>query len=173
MPMAISVWDDGYGISVAAKYQTTKQNISEVLKGFERTTEKDGYQIFTCMGWDYPGLVEIYEKGTAKCREEHIPTLFHIREMTQPQGHSTSGSHERYKSKERLAWEEEFDCIRKMREWLIATAVATTEELDAIEAESKKRVSEARKRAWDSHIGSIRIELALKVRTQPGLAPDG
>jgi TPP-dependent pyruvate/acetoin dehydrogenase alpha subunit len=119
VPMAISVWDDGYGISVPQKYQTTKQSISDVLRGFEKVDHRGGYLIFTGRGWDYPGLVELYEKGISECREKHIPALFHISEMTQPQGHSTSGSHERYKSKERLQWEDDFDCIKKMREWMI------------------------------------------------------
>ncbi len=158
VPMAISVWDDGYGISVPAKFQTTKQNISEILAGFEKTDEKQGYLIFKGKGWDYPGLVDLYEKGIAQARKEHAPALFHIREMTQPQGHSTSGSHERYKSKERLEWEEQFDCIRKMREWIIDTAIATNEDLEAIEAAAKKTVNEAKKKAWDAHCNAIKAE---------------
>ncbi len=160
IPMAMSVWDDGYGISVSAKYQTTKQNISEILKGFERTNEKEGYQILIANGWDYVSLVETYEKGVALCREKHIPTLFHIRELTQPQGHSTSGSHERYKSKERLAWEEEFDCNRKMREWILESAIATTEDLDQIETAAKKTVNDAKRLAWDAQQTGIKTELA-------------
>lgn len=159
VPMAISVWDDGYGISVPQKYQTTKQSISEALKGFERTAEKDGYVILTANGWDYPGLVEMYEKGVAICREQHVPVLFHVREMTQPQGHSTSGSHERYKSKERLKWEDDFDCIRKMREWILQSAITTPAELDEIEAEAKKSASDARKRAWDAYRNEVKIEM--------------
>jgi pyruvate/2-oxoglutarate/acetoin dehydrogenase E1 component/TPP-dependent pyruvate/acetoin dehydrogenase alpha subunit len=158
VPMAISVWDDGYGISVPAKFQTTKQNISEILAGFEKTDEKQGYLIFRGKGWDYPGLVDLYEKGIAQARSEHAPALFHIREMTQPQGHSTSGSHERYKSKERLEWEEQFDCIRKMREWIIDTAIATNDELDAIDTAAKKTVNDAKKRAWDAHCNAIKTE---------------
>ncbi len=158
VPMAISVWDDGYGISVPAKFQTTKQNIAEILRGFERTEEKDGYLIYEGKGWDYPGLIELYENGIARCREEHVPVLFHISGLTQPQGHSTSGSHERYKSKDRLAWEEEFDCIRKMREWIIESAFSTNEELDAIDKIAKKTVSDARKSAWDQHQNAIKAE---------------
>ena len=158
VPMAISVWDDGYGISVPARYQTTKQSISEILAGFAQTDEKPGYRIFKGRGWDYPGLVDMYESGTKICREEHIPILFHVTEVTQPQGHSTSGSHERYKTKERLEWEEKFDCILKMREWLTESAIATIEELDAIESAAKKTVSDARKKAWDAHVSSIRAE---------------
>lgn len=158
VPMAISVWDDGYGISVPAKYQTTKQSISEALAGFAQTEDKEGFLIYKGRGWDYPGLVDMYETGTQICRESHIPVLFHITEVTQPQGHSTSGSHERYKSKERLTWEEEFDCIRKMKEWLIESAIATAEELDGIESDAKKTVAEARKKAWDAHVNSIKME---------------
>ncbi len=160
IPMAVSVWDDGFGISVPQKYHTTKQSISEVLKGFERTEEKDGYIILTAKGWDYPGLCDMYEKGIAVCRKHHIPVLFHIQEMTQPQGHSTSGSHERYKSKERLEWEDNYDCIRKMREWILQSAIATAEELDAIETESKKSVNESKKKAWQAFQSPIKNEVS-------------
>lgn len=159
VPMAISVWDDGYGISVPKKFQTTKQSISEALKGFEKNDEQDGFVILTGKGWDYPGLVEMYEKGIAICREKHIPVLFHIQEMTQPQGHSTSGSHERYKSKDRLKWEEEFDCIRKMREWILQTAIATPAELDQIETDSKRAASEGKRKAWDAFKNEIAEEV--------------
>ncbi len=159
VPMAISIWDDGYGISVSKKYQTTKESISEALKGFEKTDDKDGYLIYTCKGWDYAGLCEMYEKGIGICREKHIPIIFHVQEMTQPQGHSTSGSHERYKSKERLAWEEEFDCIKKFREWILANTIATSEELDAIEYHAKKYVIECKKKAWDDFNNPIKTEI--------------
>lgn len=159
IPTAISVWDDGYGISVPAKHQTTKQNISEILRGFERNEKGEGYVILRARGWDYPGLCEMYEQGIRICREEHVPVLFHIQQVTQPQGHSTSGSHERYKSKERLQWEEEYDCIRKMREWMISSAIATAEECDAIESEAKKSVTDARRRAWDRFLGPIRLDM--------------
>ncbi len=159
VPMAISIWDDGYGISVPAKYQTTKQNISEILKGFERNKNGDGYVILTAKGWDYPGLCEMYEKGIAICREEHIPVMFHVREMTQPQGHSTSGSHERYKTKKRLDWEEEFDCIRKMREWILESEFANKAELEKIEEDAKKFVNESKKKAWDDFIRPIKIQV--------------
>lgn len=158
IPMVMSVWDDGYGISVPAKYQTTKQNISEILSGFERTEDKEGYVILRGKGWDYAGLVELYEKAASIARTEHVPVLVHVREMTQPQGHSTSGSHERYKSKERLAWEDEFDCIKKMKEWLINAAIATAEELDAIEEESKKYVNNAKQNAWNEFLGAVKNE---------------
>lgn len=163
VPMALSVWDDGYGISVPNKYQTTKQSISEVLKGFERTEEKDGIMIFTAKGWDYPGLCEMYETGISVCRNHHIPVVFHITEMTQPQGHSTSGSHERYKSKERLEWEDRYDCIRKMKEWIIQSALATEEELNEIEAEAKKTVNEQKRQAWDSFLQPIRSEMSQAI----------
>ncbi len=159
VPMAISVWDDGYGISVPAKFQTTKQSISEVLKGFERTDEKEGYVILTAKAWDYTDLIDTYEKGIAICREQHIPVLFHIQEVTQPQGHSTSGSHERYKSKERLTWEDEFDCIKKFREWLLKSAITTEEELNEIEANAKKAANDARKKAWANLSSGIKAEL--------------
>lgn len=152
VPMAISVWDDGYGISVPAKYQTTKQNISEILKGFEKKDDDNGYLIFSARGWDYPTLCEMYEKGTEICRKEHIPVLFHINEMTQPQGHSTSGSHERYKSPERLQWEKEFDCIKKMRIWIISTRLANEDEIKTIEQQAIERVKQARKNAWNNYI---------------------
>jgi pyruvate/2-oxoglutarate/acetoin dehydrogenase E1 component/TPP-dependent pyruvate/acetoin dehydrogenase alpha subunit len=159
IPMAISVWDDGYGISVPAKYQTTKQNISEILKGFERNEKGPGYLILRARGWDYPALCEMYAKGISVCRNEHVPVLFHIQEMTQPQGHSTSGSHERYKSKERLQWEEEFDCLKKMREWMIASSIATDSECDKIESQAKKYAQDCRKKAWDDFMSPIHEDI--------------
>lgn len=159
VPMAISVWDDGYGISVPASYQTTKENISEILKGFERNDKGAGYLIFRAKGWDYAGLIEMYAKGIEACRLEHVPVLFHVQELTQPQGHSTSGSHERYKTKERLAWEDEFDCIKKMKEWMIQSAVATLEECDQIESDAKKYAQECRKNAWNEFIGPIKDDI--------------
>ncbi len=158
VPMAISVWDDGYGISVPNKIQTTKQNISEALAGFARTKDKNGYIILTAKGWDYAELCEVYERGINACRLEHVPVLFHIQQMTQPQGHSTSGSHERYKSKERLAWEDEFDCIRKMREWILASAIATEQELATIEALAKQTVNDSKRKAWDAFVAEINSE---------------
>ena len=160
VPMAISVWDDGYGISVHAKYQTTKENISEILKGFQRDEKGEGFEIFRVNGWDYPALCETYEKAIAICREKHIPVMIHVQELTQPQGHSTSGSHERYKSKERLEWEADFDCIKKMREWMIASSIATAEELDAIEQEAKKYVRACQKDVWESFNNPIKQEIA-------------
>ncbi|MBP7245065.1 MAG: transketolase [Bacteroidia bacterium] len=175
VPMAISVWDDGYGISVPAKFQTTKQSISEVLKGFERTDDKEGYVILTAKAWDYTDLIDTYEKGIAICREQHIPVLFHIQEVTQPQGHSTSGSHERYKSKERLAWEDEFDCIKKFREWLLKSAITTEEELNTIDANAKNAANDARKKAWANLSSGIKAELndaAIQIQNLASSSPN-
>ncbi len=149
VPMALSVWDDGWGISVPRKYQTTKENISEILKGFEKEGSSNGFKIYRCKGWDYPALCKMYEEGIALCRKEHIPVLFHISEVTQPQGHSTSGSHERYKTKEQLEREKEIDCISKMKEWIIASGIASEEEVLTIETESIEKVKEARKKGWN------------------------
>ncbi len=151
VPIAMSVWDDGFGISVPNKLQTTKSSISEVLKGFEKTETKDGFLILTAKGWDYAGLCKVYEQGTEYCRKNHVPVLFHITEVTQPQGHSTSGSHERYKSAERLEWEKEFDCIQQMRKWIVTERIASGEELDSIEKEAVERVKQAKKKAWNNY----------------------
>jgi len=158
VPMAISVYDDGYGISVPKKYQTTKGSISEVLKGFESEKGKPGIRILKGKGWDYPGLVELYEKGIAICREEHTPVLFHVEEVTQPQGHSTSGSHERYKSEERLKWEEEFDPITKMREWILKSGIATSDQLDKLAAEAEEEAKASRLKGWEMFQNPIKIE---------------
>ena len=172
VPMAVSVWDDGYGISVPAVYQTTKQSISEILKGFEKDHSQAGIRIFKAKAWDYPSLVDMYETGIEICRRDHIPVLFHITEVTQPQGHSTSGSHERYKTKERLAWEEEYDCLRKFREWILENAIATSEELNAIEQEAKSNTAMARKKAWDDHIQSVKTELKTAAELIENLAAE-
>ncbi len=155
VPMVMSVWDDEYGISVHAKHQTTKENISEILKGYQRDEDSKGYEIFRVKGWDYAELVSTYERAGAIAREEHIPVLIHVNELTQPQGHSTSGSHERYKNAERLAWERDFDCIRQMRLWMIAINIASPEELAEIDFELKKEVLEAKKDAWNDFINPI------------------
>ena len=159
VPMVISVWDDDYGISVPARYQTTKENISEILKGFQRNEKGDGYEIITVRGWDYPGLVKAYEKASRIAREEHVPVLIHVREMTQPQGHSTSGSHERYKNEQRLKWESDFDCIRKMREWVLENSIATAEELDELEQAAKKHVRQEKAEAWKAFQAPIKNEI--------------
>ena len=158
VPMIINVWDDQYGISVHAKYQTTKENISEILKGFQRDEKGDGYEIITVLGWDYPALIDAYQKASDIARKEHVPVLIHVKELTQPQGHSTSGSHERYKNKERLDWEAAFDCNVKMRAWLIDTNVATQQELVAIEKDIKKQVRNGKKAAWEAFIAPLKQE---------------
>jgi len=151
VPFAISVWDDDYGISVHKSYQTTKQSISALLSGFERDIENDGFLIYTAKGWDYPALINMYYKGIKECREKHIPTLFHVMEMTQPLGHSTSGSHERYKSVERLDWEKEFDPIKKMREWILEIGLASDIELEKIEKKGIDRAVLAKKNSWSNY----------------------
>ena len=148
VPMLVSVWDDDYGISVPKEYQTTKGSISKILAGFQRTDTEKGFEILTVKGWDYQALIQIYEKAERICREDHVPVLVHVTEMTQPQGHSTSGSHERYKSKERLSWEVDHDCIRKLRLWLIENGVSTSEELSEIEKSAKASAKAAKDIAW-------------------------
>jgi pyruvate/2-oxoglutarate/acetoin dehydrogenase E1 component/TPP-dependent pyruvate/acetoin dehydrogenase alpha subunit len=159
VPMAISIWDDAYAISVPAKLQTTKEDISEILKGFQRENGTNGYEIFKVRGWDYVALCETYERAIDVCRREHVPVLIHVTEMTQPQGHSTSGSHERYKSKERLAWENEHDCLVQMRKWMLESAIATEEEMDEMEATAKKHVREIQREAWNDFAGEISEEI--------------
>jgi 2-oxoisovalerate dehydrogenase E1 component len=158
-PVVMSIWDDGYGISVPNKYQVTKDNVGELLKGFQRHPGSDhegGFEIFTVCAWDYPSLVETYQRAAALSREFHVPVIVHVIEVTQPQGHSTSGSHERYKSKERLQWEDDFDGIRRMREWMIQHGIATAEDMDAIEAEDKKLVRNWQKEAWTEFCAPIK-----------------
>ncbi|UYZ64624.1 alpha-ketoacid dehydrogenase subunit alpha/beta [Hymenobacter weizhouensis] len=159
IPMLVSVWDDHYGISVPAEYQTTKQNISEILKGFQREGEgEQGFEIFRVKGWDYPALIDTYQRAAEVCRTQHVPVLIHVQEVTQPQGHSTSGSHERYKSKDRLSWEEAHDCLLKMRQWLLQEGHATEDELNHIEAEAKETVKVARAAAWNAFSNPIKQE---------------
>ncbi len=158
VPMVMSVWDDEYGISVHARHQTTKENISEILKGFQRDQKNKGYEIITVNGWDYPTLVETYQKASVIAREEHVPVLIHVRELTQPQGHSTSGSHERYKNAERLEWEANFDCLRQMKLWMIENNIATAEEIETIDNQAKKNVLEAKKAAWTAYLNPIKEE---------------
>jgi pyruvate/2-oxoglutarate/acetoin dehydrogenase E1 component/TPP-dependent pyruvate/acetoin dehydrogenase alpha subunit len=158
VPMVMSVWDDEYGISVHAKYQTTKENISEILKGFQRDEENNGYEILKVYGWDYPALIDTYQKAAQIAREEHVPVLIHVIELTQPQGHSTSGSHERYKNADRLAWEAENDCNLKMREWMIASNFATEEELEELEKSIKKEVRDGKAAAWNAFVAPQKEE---------------
>lgn len=159
VPMLISVWDDGYGISVPGELQITKANISKVLEGFKRDKKETGYEIFTAKGWDFENLMEVYAKATKICREEHVPVLVHVQELTQPNGHSTSGSHERYKSKKRLDWEAEYDCNKKFAEWIITNKIATQKELDEISSEAKKEIRKVRNTAWNAFRKSIDDDL--------------
>ncbi|MCD8418033.1 transketolase [Tenacibaculum finnmarkense genomovar finnmarkense] len=174
VPMVMNVWDDEYGISVHAKYQTTKESISEILKGFQKENDTNGYEIFVVNGWDYVQLIDIYNKAGKIAREQHIPVLIHVKELTQPQGHSTSGSHERYKSTERLQWEQDFDCIYQMRKWIlefelkdengaILKFVNSEEELMDIEKQAKKQVSKAKRDAWSAYTNEIKAEVAMAV----------
>jgi 2-oxoisovalerate dehydrogenase E1 component len=158
VPMLMSVWDDNYGISVPQEYHTTKGSISKVLSGFQRTGKENGYEIFKVRGWDYPSLLTIYQQAEKVCREEHVPVLVHVEEVTQPQGHSTSGSHERYKSKERLAWEAEHDCVVKMRNWILEDVLIVPEELEEIEKEAKTAARDAKEKAWKAFNADIQKE---------------
>lgn len=156
IPVLISIWDDGYGISVPNSIQTTKEDISEVLKGFQRDAENPGFEIFKVHGWDYPGLCEVYEEAARLCREEHVPVIVHVTEMTQPQGHSTSGSHERYKSEQRLEWEAEYDCIVQMRQWILENGVSSEARLVEIEEDAKNHVRSEQKRAWKEYNDTLK-----------------
>ncbi len=170
VPLAVFVWDDGYGISVPRKYQTTKGSISEALKGFQKKEDTNGLQIYKVKAWDYAGMCEAFEEGIQKARDKHIPVLFHVEEVTQPQGHSTSGSHERYKTPERLEWERSWDCIRKMRVWIIDNLLAEDEELIDIEHEAKQYVRQCRIDAWDNFLLPIREQVAKAVQLVNELA---
>lgn len=170
VPMVISVWDDDYGISVHARHQTTKENISEILKGFQRDENAKGYEIITVKGWDYPELVSAYERASEIARTEHVPVMIHVYQLTQPQGHSTSGSHERYKNSDRLAWEAEYDCIAQMKAWMIETGIASPEELDAMVEQAKKDVLEGKKAAWSAYVDPIKAEQKELVALLNGIA---
>jgi len=159
VPMALSIWDDGYGISVSRDYQTTKGSISELVSGFEKKEgDKTGILIYRAKGWNYPELIKVFSEGVARCRKEQVPVLFHITEVTQPQGHSTSGSHERYKSEDRLKWEAEYDCNRRFRDWIIKEGLATSPELDIIEQEASNSAKEAKNQAWLKYTEPIKKE---------------
>ena len=174
VPMVVSIWDDGYGISVSNEEQTTKQNISEALKGFQRTDSEKGFEILSVNGWDYLSLIETYDFASKIARSEHVPVLIHVKELTQPLGHSSSGSHERYKSKSRLEWEKEYDCNLKMREWIISEGLATELELESIEKQILTNVRNIRREAWNNYQSPIikerenliKFESALKKITQ-------
>ncbi len=164
IPLVMSVWDDGYGISVPRKYQTTKGSISDALAGMQRTDSKAGYEIFVTRGWDYPHLCETYEKAVKLARDEHIPVLIHVKEVNQPQGHSTSGSHERYKSAERLQWEKDFDCIDKFKAWILdfninGQIIGTEDELNQIQSEAKNTVRDAKNKSWKKFTNDINSDL--------------
>jgi pyruvate/2-oxoglutarate/acetoin dehydrogenase E1 component len=159
-PAVISIWDDGYGISVTNEHQVTKGNISNLLKGFEREPGSDqGFDIYKVRAWDYLSLIETYKKAAETARNQHVPAIIHVIETTQPQGHSTSGSHERYKSDERLRWEEDFDCLVRMRKWILEQGLATVQELEDIEQQAKEYVERRRIQAWEAYIGPIRQEI--------------
>ncbi len=164
VPMVMSVWDDGYGISVPREFQTTKGSISEALSGMQRTKNTNGYEIFVTRGWDYGHLCETYEKAVALARKEHVPVLVHVKEVNQPQGHSTSGSHERYKSPERLEWESTFDCIQKFKEWILnfsaeGNVLATEDELNQIQADAKNHVKDEKNKAWKLFTDDLKTDL--------------
>ena len=169
VPLAVFVWDDGYGISVPKNLQTTKNSISDALAGMQKLADTNGIEIYKAKAWDYAGMCEVFEEGLQKIRDTHTPALFHIEEVTQPQGHSTSGSHERYKSAERLEWEKNWDCIIKMREWMLDAGLATITELNNIEVEAKEFVKEAKANAWDKFIGPIKKQAEQAVQMIGGL----
>jgi 2-oxoisovalerate dehydrogenase E1 component len=152
VPVVMSIWDDGWGISVSKDYQTTKGSISEILKGFELDKNNNGFKLIRVKGWDYPALLRAYQEATALARKDHIPAIIHVTELTQPQGHSTSGSHERYKTPEQLKWEKQHDCLAKMRQWIMQEKMAGAEQLDEIEQQALKRAREARKNAWNNYM---------------------
>ena len=170
IPMVVFVWDDGYGISVPRNLQTIKASISEALTGFQKTDNQNGFHIYRVKGWDYAGMCEVFEEGIRLARENHVPALFHVEEVTQPQGHSTSGSHERYKNSDRLEWEREWDCIRKMKEWIVASALATDEEINRLETKAKNFVKEERNNAWNKFQDPIRKQVSRVVELSASLA---
>ncbi|MEY2917409.1 MAG: hypothetical protein RIS73_1123, partial [Bacteroidota bacterium] len=163
VPLAVFVWDDGYGISVPKKYQTTKASISTALSGMQKTEDSNGIDIYNLKGWDYAAMCEVLEPALQRMRETHIPALFHVEEITQPQGHSTSGSHERYKSPERLEWEKEWDCIKQMKEWIVENTLATIEELNTIQDEARDQVKAGKQKAWEKYILPIKEQVARTV----------
>ena len=170
VPLAIFVWDDGYGISVPKQLQTTKGSISEALSGLQKTAGTNGLDIYNLKGWDYAGMCEVFEPAIQKIRDTHIPAIFHIEEITQPQGHSTSGSHERYKKPERLAWEKEWDCIKQMREWILENALAEESELTEIEINAKLFTKESKQKAWDKYIAPIKEQVVAAISLLNNLA---
>lgn len=173
IPLAIFVWDDGYGISVPRKYQTTKGSVSEALKGFQKKEDTNGIDIYKVKAWDYAGMCEVFEQGIKKIRDTHTPALFHVEEVTQPQGHSTSGSHERYKAPERLEWERQWDCIKKLKEWIIQNTLASEEELNEIETEAKEAVRDSKNKAWEKYLLPVKEQVNTCVQLFNNLIADG
>ena len=169
VPLAVFVYDDGYGISVPKSHQTTKGSISAVLKGFQKKDDTNGVNIYRVKAWDYAGMCEVFEDAIQKVRDSHVPAVFHIEEVTQPQGHSTSGSHERYKSAERLEWEREWDCLKKMREWIVTNGIATDAELDTIHEAAKEQVKQEKNAAWESYLEPIKEQVATTVDLIKGM----
>lgn len=177
VPLLMSLWDDGYGISVPAKYQTAKENIAALMRGFQSNEEGQGLELLTARGWNYPELCKVYKQAADICREKHTPVLVHVTEVTQPQGHSTSGSHERYKSKERLEWETEFDGIAQMRQWIISQNIADETTLATLEAQASQAVKDAQKQAWNDYLQPIKTEVSelialLNQLSAAGLSPE-
>ena len=156
VPLAVFVWDDGYGISVPKKFQTTKGSISDALAGMQKMPDTNGVDIYKVKGWDYAGMCEVFEQGIQRIRDTHVPAIFHVEEITQPQGHSTSGSHERYKNAERLSWEREWDCMARMKQWIIENNLAEADELELIENDAAKEAKDARKSAWEAYIDPVK-----------------
>src|SRR5690606_5746876 len=172
VPLAVFVWDDGYGISVPREYQTTKGSISKALKGFEKEEGTNGFYIAALKGWDYMGMVEVFNEGISLARETHTPVIFHIEELTQPQGHSTSGSHERYKSRERLEWEKERDCMVTMKSWILENALADEATLTRIETDARSNVREAKEKAWRAYQAPLKELTQKSSEIVEALIPD-
>jgi pyruvate/2-oxoglutarate/acetoin dehydrogenase E1 component/TPP-dependent pyruvate/acetoin dehydrogenase alpha subunit len=173
VPLAVFIWDDGYGISVPRKYQTTKGSISEALKGMQKKDNSNGFNIYKVKAWDYAGMCEVFDEALSRMRETHVPAVFHVEEVTQPQGHSTSGSHERYKTPDRLEWERAWDGNKKMREWILENALANEEEIEKIEANAKNFVKKSRQDAWDKYIAPIRQLITRAVSLMDDLIAAG
>ena len=156
IPVVMSIWDDGYGISVPSEYHTTRNDLSKVLSGFQRSSKKEnGFELFTVKAWDYEGLLKAYSKAVKVAREDHVPSIIHVKDVTQPQGHTTSGSHERYKSKERLEWEKDFCCIKKMREWILENKISDAKSLDNLEKKAEEKVKNIRDKSWKDYRKNI------------------
>ncbi len=170
VPLAIFVWDDGYGISVPKKMQTTKGSISDALAGMQKEEGTNGLNIYKVKGWDYAGMCEVFDEGIRLARQTHVPVLFHVEEITQPQGHSTSGSHERYKSSDRLAWEREWDGLKKMKEWILSNALSSAEEINEIERQAKHDVKEQKNRAWQKYLEPIKLQVTKSLDLINGMA---